>query len=214
MFREKVFVAGASGAIGKRLVPQLVARGYTVVAMTRSPANGDALRARGAEPVVADGLDRDAVLQALMRAEPDVVIHEMTSLARGTGLKRFDDDFALTNRLRTEGTGNLLAGARAVGARRFVAQSFGNWSYEPSGSGPKTEDDPLDPDPPAQQRETLAAIGRLEAAVLGDRELEGVVLRYGNFYGPGASETVRDVSARQPMRPVESEPAGTRPVQP
>jgi nucleoside-diphosphate-sugar epimerase len=186
----KVFVAGASGAIGKRLIPLLVGRGYAVVAMTHTPHNAGLLRARGAEPVVADGLDRDAVMQALMRAEPDVVIHEMTALARVTSLRRFDDEFALTNRLRTEGTDHLLEGARAAGARRFVAQSFGNWNYERRGSSPKRETDPLDPDPPARQRRSLAAIRHLEHAVLGDERLEGVVLRYGNLYGPGTDFAV------------------------
>jgi 2-alkyl-3-oxoalkanoate reductase len=184
MFSEKVFVAGASGAIGKRLVPQLVSRGYVVVAMTHTPGNADALRARGAEPVIADGLDRDAVMKAVMRAEPDVVIHEMTGLARGTGLKRFDEDFALTNQLRTVGTDNLLVAARTAGARRFVAQSFGNWNYERTGSGPKSETDPLDPEPPAQQRVSLAALRYLETAVTGTDDIEGIVLRYGNLYGP------------------------------
>jgi nucleoside-diphosphate-sugar epimerase len=181
----KVFVAGASGAIGKRLVPLLVGRGYAVVAMTHNPHNADGQRARGAEPVVADGLDRTAVVTALMRAEPDIVVHEMTGLAGVTSVKRFDDEFALTNLLRTEGTDHLLEGARAAGARRFVAQSFGNWNYERTGTAPKRETDGLDPDPPAQQRRALAAIRYLEAAVGAADGLDGVVLRYGNLYGPG-----------------------------
>ena len=181
----KVFVAGASGAIGKRLVPLLVGRGYAVVAMTRTFLHADGLRARGAEPVVADGLDRCAVIKALLRAEPDVVIHEMTALSGVTSVRRFDGEFALTNRLRTEGTDHLLEGARAAGARRFIAQSFGNWNYARSGTDPKTESDPFDPHPPAQQRRSLAAIRHLEDAVAGAQDLEGVVLRYANLYGPG-----------------------------
>jgi nucleoside-diphosphate-sugar epimerase len=181
----KVFLAGAAGAIGKRLVPLLVGRGYTVVAMTRSPRNADGLRARGAEPVIADGLDRDAVMQAVLRAEPDVVIHEMTGLAGVTSVRRFDHDFALTNRLRTEGTDHLLEAARVAGTRRFVAQSFGNWNYERTGTAPKSETDRLDPAPPAHQRMSLAAIRYLEDTVVGADGLEGVALRYGNLYGPG-----------------------------
>jgi nucleoside-diphosphate-sugar epimerase len=183
-------VAGASGAIGKRLVPLLVGRGYDVVAMTHSPRNADALCARGAEPVVADGLDRDAVIAALMRAEPDVVIHEMTALAGLTSVKRFDDDFALTNRLRTEGTDHLLEGALIAGAHRFVAQSFGNWNYERAGTVAKRETDPLDADPPESQRQSLAAIRYLEGAVAAADGIEGVVLRYGNLYGPGTGFSI------------------------
>src|SRR3954452_20463867 len=144
----KVFLAGATGALGRRLVPLLTARGHEVVAMTRSPDKVALLRDLGAEAVVADGLDRDAVMAAVARAEPEAVLHEMTALTGMTSVRRFDDDFALTNRLRTEGTDILLAAARAAGARRFVAQSFGNWNYERTGSRPKTEDDPLDPNPP------------------------------------------------------------------
>jgi nucleoside-diphosphate-sugar epimerase len=181
----RVFVAGATGAVGARLVPLLVAGGHDVVAMTRSAAKARGLRALGAEPVVADGLDRAAVMTVLARSEPEVVVHEMTGLTGVTGVRDFDAQFALTNRLRTEGTAHLLEAGRAAGARRFVAQSFGNWNYERSGAAAKSEDDPFDPDPPAHQRRSLAAIAQLEDAVLGAVELEGVALRYGNLYGPG-----------------------------
>jgi nucleoside-diphosphate-sugar epimerase len=181
----KVFVAGASGALGMRLVQLLVECGFDVAAMTRSPDKERSLREIGGEPVVADGLDRGAVMTAVMRSEPEVVIHQMTGLAGMTSLRNFDKEFALTNRLRTEGTDHLLEAARAAGARRFIAQSFGNWNYERTGAGPKTEDDPLDSSPPAKQRQSLAAIRHLEKAVLGAEEIEGVALRYGNFYGPG-----------------------------
>jgi nucleoside-diphosphate-sugar epimerase len=180
----KIFVAGATGAVGARLVPMLVDAGHDVVAMTRSPQKSEALRALGAEPVVADGLDRAAVMQAVLRAEPEVVIHQMTALANVKSLKKFDDEFALTNRLRTEGVDHLLEAARAAGARRFIAQSYGGWTYEPTGSGLKTEDDPFDPDPPANQRRSMQAIRHLERAVV-DSGLEGIALRYANFYGPG-----------------------------
>jgi nucleoside-diphosphate-sugar epimerase len=181
----KVFVAGASGAVGRRLVPLLIASGHDVVAMTHSPEKSQSLRATGAQPVVADGLDRAAVMKAVMRSEPEVVVHEMTGLSGVTSLKDFDKQFALTNRLRMEGTDHLLEAARAAGARRFIAQSFGNWNYERTGSGPKSEDDPFDPDPPANQRRSLAAIRHLERAVAEADGMEGVALRYATLYGPG-----------------------------
>jgi 2-alkyl-3-oxoalkanoate reductase len=181
----RIFVAGAGGALGAHLVPALIDGGHDVVAMTRSPGKADALRALGAEPAVADGLDRAAVVQAVTRAEPEVVIHQMTALARMKSLMRFDAEFAITNRLRTEGTDHLVAAARAAGARRVIVQSYGSWNYERTGTGLKSEDDPLDPDPPAQQRESLAAIRHLERAVLDAADLEGIALRYASFYGPG-----------------------------
>ena len=183
----KVFVAGASGAVGNQLVPQLVATGYEVVAMTLSPRHDESLRAQGATPVVADALDRSAVIDAVKQATPDVIIDELTALAGVKDFKRFDDEFALTNRLRTEGTSYLLEAARATGVRRFIAQSYGNWNYARTGTGPKTEDDPLDPTPPKNQTQTLAAIRALESAVLGTAGIEGVALRYGNLYGPGTN---------------------------
>jgi 2-alkyl-3-oxoalkanoate reductase len=181
----KVFLAGASGAIGSRLLPLLTEIGYDVVAMTRSSTKARELLTSGVDAVVADGLDRNAVMTAVMRSEPDVVIHEMTGLTGMTDMRRFDTGFALTNRLRTEGTDHLLEAARAAGVRRFIAQSFGNWNYERTGSAPKSEDDPLDPNPPANQRRSLAAIRHLEQAVLASDGQEGVALRYANLYGPG-----------------------------
>jgi 2-alkyl-3-oxoalkanoate reductase len=181
----KIFVAGATGAVGKRLVPLLVASGYDVVAMTRSPEKVDSLRAAGVEPVVADGLDRTAVMEAVKKAEPEVVIHQMSGLTGIKSFKNFDKEFALTNRLRTEGTNHLLEATHAAGGRRLIAQSFGNWNYERTGTGPKSEEDPLDPKPPANQSRSIQAIRHLEQAVIGADGIEGVVLRYGNFYGPG-----------------------------
>lgn len=181
----KVFVAGASGAVGKQLVPQLLAGGYEVVAMTRSPRHTEALRAAGAEPVVADALDRSAVMRAVEQTRPEVIIHQLTALTGAKDYKNFDQEFALTNRLRTEGADYLLEAARAVGARRFIAQSFGNWDYARTGTGLKTEDDPLDPYPPRNQTKSLEAIQHLESAVTGTPGIEGIALRYGNLYGPG-----------------------------
>jgi nucleoside-diphosphate-sugar epimerase len=183
----KVFLAGATGAVGKQLIPVLVADGHAVVAMTRSPDKAAGLRSAGAEPVVADGLDREAVRDAVARAQPQVVVHQMTALTAVSNMRKFEREFALTNRLRTEGTDNLLAAARAAGARRLVVQSFAGWPYAHEGGPVKTEDDPLDPDPPKQLRSTLDAIRHLEAAVTGAGDVEGVVLRYGGFYGPGTS---------------------------
>ena len=183
----KVFVAGATGAVGKPLVPLLVSNGYEVVGLTRSPDKASTLRAAGAEPVIADGLDRNAIIQAVGRCKPDVIVHQMTGLAKMSNLKNFDDEFASTNQLRTTGTDILLEAARAAGTQRLIAQSYGNWNYERVGGSVKTEDDPLDPDPPDSMRRTLAAIRYVESRVLGAAELEGVVLRYGSLYGPGTS---------------------------
>ena len=183
----RVFVAGASGAIGRPLVKHLVARGHRVTATTRSPAKADGLRGLGAEPVVVDGLDALAVGQAVARAEPEAIVHQMTALSGMNDLRHWEASFARTNELRTRGTDNLLAAALAAGVRRFAVQSYANWTYAQTGSAPKTEDDPFDPHPPRAQASTLAAIRHLERTVL-EAPLAGVVLRYGNFYGPGASE--------------------------
>lgn len=207
----KVFVAGATGAMGKRLVPALVAAGHEVTAMTRSPGKTAALAAAGATPAVADGLDRASVLRAVEQAAPDVIIHQLTGLTGMKSLKRFDAEFAATNRLRTEGTDNLLAAARAAGVRRIVAQSYGNWNYARSGTALKTEDDQFDPDPPANQRETLAAIEYVERAVTGAVGIEGIALRYGNFYGPGTGISADgDISAQVRKRafPIVGDGAG------
>src|SRR3954471_17963606 len=160
----RIFIAGASGTLGRRLVAQLVARGPHVTGTTRSRAGE--LRALGAEPVVVDPLDAAALREAVVRAEPDVVVHQLTALAGMGMVRNFDKAFAVTNRLRTEGTDNLIAAARAAGARRLVWQSFAGWAYAPAGPGLKTEDDPLDPEPPADARQSLAAIRYLEHAVL------------------------------------------------
>lgn len=183
----RVFVAGASGVIGHRLVPKLIANGHEVVATTRTPEKIEKLRALGAEAMVVDGLDASAVAEAVARAEPEVVIHQMTALTGAGNLRRFDDEFAVTNELRTRGTDHLLAAAEASGARRFSAQSFTGWASTREGGQVKTEEGPLDPNPPAAQRKTLEAIRYLETAVTNAPSIEGLVLRYGVFYGPGTS---------------------------
>jgi nucleoside-diphosphate-sugar epimerase len=183
----KVLVAGATGALGSQLVPRLVAAGHDVTGMTRSPARAAAVRRLGATPVVADALDPDAVAHAVAEAAPQVIVHELTALSGAIDLRHFERSFALTNRLRTEGTDHLLAAGRAAGVERFVIQSFAGWPFARSGGPVKTEDDPLDPAPAAPMRTTFDAIRHLEAAVLGARWTQGVVLRYGGFYGPGTS---------------------------
>jgi nucleoside-diphosphate-sugar epimerase len=180
----RVFVAGAGGAIGRRLVPQLVATGHEVVATTQRQEKVQELCALGARGVAMDGLDAGSVGEAVARAEPEAVIHQMTALPLSPDLRHFDREFARTNQLRTQGTDHLLAAADAVGVRRFVAQSFTGWPNQRSGGPVKTEDDPLEPDPPGQ-RESLEAIRYLEHSVLKPAPIEGIVLRYGSFYGPG-----------------------------
>jgi nucleoside-diphosphate-sugar epimerase len=185
----KVFVAGATGAIGKQLVPMLVERGHEVTGMTRSAAKADLIRSLGARPVVADALDPEAVAQAVAEGEPEAVVHELTDLT-GTFARNIDKAFATTNRLRTEGTDHLLAAAKAAGARRFIAQSFAGWPFKRVGGPVKDENDPLDDAPPKPVRQTLGAIRHLEDAVTRDGVIEGIALRYGGFYGPGTSLAV------------------------
>lgn len=203
----KVFVAGATGVLGRELVPQLVARGHEVVGMTRTASKQDGLRALGARPVVADALDPDAVAQAVASAEPEVIVHQLTALSGPMSVRdarRPDRSFAvtMTNRLRTEATDHLLAAGRAVGARRFVAQSIAAFRFARTGGPVQTEADPFDPnDPPAALRTGLAAIRHLEEAVTGAHWLEGVVLRYGGFYGPGTGISLApDAMMAAPIR--------------
>jgi 2-alkyl-3-oxoalkanoate reductase len=150
-----IFIAGASGAVGRSLVPLLIAHGHTVTGTTRSAAKAGALREIGAAPVVLDGLDRPAVLAAVAAARPDAIVHQMTALAGVGGLRRFERVFATTNRLRTEGTAHLLEAGRAAGVERFVAQSYAGWPAARTGGPVKTEDDPLDHSPPEAVRSTL-----------------------------------------------------------
>jgi nucleoside-diphosphate-sugar epimerase len=183
----RVFVAGATGAIGKQLVPRLVAAGHEVTGMTRSESKEAMIRELGAVPVVADALDPDQVAEAVGRARPDVIVHELTAIG-DLDMRHFDRDFALTNRLRTEGTDYLLSAGRAVEVQRFVAQGIASYgAYARTGGPVKSEEDPLDTAPAHEMRETLTAIRHLEEAVLGARWTEGIVLRYGTFYGPGTS---------------------------
>jgi nucleoside-diphosphate-sugar epimerase len=182
----KVFVAGATGALGRPLIRQLVERGHEVTGMTRSESKTELLRELGAKPVVADALDPDGVARAVAEANPDVIIHQLTAIGQFNP-RHMERDFAATNRLRTDGTDHLLAAGRAVGVKRFVAQSFAPWPYERTGGMVKSEEDPLDSSPPAEVRTTVEAIKYLEKAVTGAEWTEGIALRYGGFYGPGTS---------------------------
>ena len=188
----KVFLAGATGVLGRALVPRLVARGHEVVGMTRSASKQDLVRSLGARAVVADALDPDAVGQAVASAEPEVIVHQLTALSGAMSVRearRPDRSlaFTMTNRLRTEATDHLLAAGRAVGARRFVAQSFGAFRFARTGGPVQTEADPIDPDPPAALRMALPGILHVEQAVTTIEWGEGLALRYGGFYGPGTS---------------------------
>ena len=183
----RVFVAGATGAIGKQLVPRLVGAGHEVHGMTRSASKPATLSELGAVPAVADALDPDQVAAAVGSARPEVIVHQLTAIG-ALDMRHLDRDFALTNRLRTEATDHLLSAGQAVGVRRFVAQGIAGFgAYARTGGLVKSEEDPLDPTPVREMRETVAAIRHLEQAVLGAKWTEGIVLRYGAFYGPATS---------------------------
>jgi nucleoside-diphosphate-sugar epimerase len=190
----RVFVAGASGAIGTRLLPQLIERGHEVIGTFNSPGNAERVRALGAEPVSLDLLDARAVRKAVLEAAPDAIVHQATALANMRFSRKFDRGFAQTNRLRTEGTDALLAAAREAGVRRFVAQSFASALYARVGGPVKTEDDPLDPDPLPSMRETNRAMRYLDKAVI---DAGGTALRYGGFYGAANDGLVEPVRKRQ-----------------
>jgi nucleoside-diphosphate-sugar epimerase len=190
----RVFVAGASGAIGTRLVPQLVEHGHEVVGTVHSPGNAERVRALGAEPVVLDLLDQTRVRAAVLEARPDAIVHEATALADATWGRDFDKVFAGTNALRTKGTDALLAAAREAGVRRFVAQSFASYRYARDGGPVKTEDDPLDSNPPANARQGWAAMEHLDRAVV---DAGGISLRYGLFYGAANDGLIEPVLKRQ-----------------
>ncbi len=194
----RVFVTGATGALGQHLVPGLVAAGHEVTATTRTQGKTGQLRAAGAVPVVVDGLDRAGVIAAVRAAEPEVIVHQMTALAAMRSLRNPDRLFAATNELRTQGTDNLLAAAAEAGTRRVVAQGYTGWPNERSGGPVKTEDDPLDSRVPRSAVQTLKAIKYVEQTVP-QAVPEGIALRYGSFYGPGASQVLLDTLRKRQL---------------
>jgi nucleoside-diphosphate-sugar epimerase len=190
----RVFVAGASGALGSRLVPQLIDAGHDVVGTHNSSANAERLRTLGATPMMVDLLDVRAVRKAVLESAPDAIVHEATALGSAKWGRNFDKTFAGTNALRTKGTDALLAAAREAGVRRFVAQSFASYRAAREGGPVKTEDDPLDPNPPANAQRSFAAMAHLERAV---SDFGGIVLRYGLFYGAANDGLIEPVRKRQ-----------------
>jgi nucleoside-diphosphate-sugar epimerase len=194
----RVFVAGATGVIGQFLVPGLVAAGHEVTGSTRSALKANQLKGQGATPVIVDGLDRDGVLKAVMAAQPEVIIHQMTSLTSMRSLRNFDKTFAVTNELRSNGTDYLLDAAQQAGTRRFIAQSFIGWNNNRTGTKIKTEDDPLDPQPLAGTAKSLAALKHLEE-VVPPAVPEGLVLRYGLLYGHGASDPMLEAVRKRQL---------------
>jgi nucleoside-diphosphate-sugar epimerase len=190
----RVFVVGASGAIGTPLVRQLVDRGHEVIGTFKSPEKAERLRALGAEAIALDLLDAGAVRKAVLETKPAAIIHQATALADARFGRKLDRTFAPTNRLRTEGTDALLAAAREANVHRFVAQSFANYRYAREGGPVKTENDPLDPAPPATTRGTSAAMRHLEEAVMG---AGGIALRYGGFYGAANDGLIKPVCKRR-----------------
>ncbi len=190
----RIFVAGASGAIGTRLVPQLVNRGHQVIGTSRSAERAERLRALGAEPIALDLLDPRAVRKAVLETKPEAIVHQATALADLRFSRNFDRSFAPTNQLRTKGTDALLDAAREGGVHRFVAQSFANYRYARQGGPVRTEGDPLDFAPPVMARETYAAMSYLDQAV---SDAGGTVLRYGGFYGAANDALLKSVRKRQ-----------------
>ena len=197
----RILVAGASGALGRFLVPRLLAGGHQVVGSSRSEQKAEIIRGLGAEAILADGLDAESVRRAVHAAEPEAIVHQMTSLGGVADLRHFDRAFAVTNRLRTSGTDHLISAAREAGVKRFVAQSYCGWPYARIGGPVKTEEDPLDPKPPRQLRPALVAIRHLEAVVT-QEPVSGIILRYGAFYGPNTGvldDSVLEQLARRRM---------------
>ena len=190
----RVFVTGASGAIGSRLVPQLIEAGHEVTGTHNSPASAELLRTLGAKPVMVDLLDARAMRKAVLENEPEAIVHQATALANAKFGRNLDKTLAKTNELRTKGTDALLAAAREARVRRFVAQSALYYRYAREGGPVKTEDDPLDPTPPPNTQQALAAMNHLEQAV---SDFGGIALRYGAFYGAANDGLIEPVRKRR-----------------
>ncbi|MFD4960788.1 NAD-dependent epimerase/dehydratase family protein [Microbacterium sp. NPDC058389] len=180
----KIFIAGGTGAVGSRLIPQLVAAGHEVTGTSRGVAGAGRIDAVGAHGVVMDGRDAASIRRAVLDAQPDVVVHQLTSLAEGFDFKRFDEVFAVTDELRTHATDALISAAQEVGTGRVIVQSYTGWTNERTGGPVKTEADPLDPHPVPTSAKSLAAIAHAERAAV---DAGGLALRYGSFYGSGQS---------------------------
>jgi 2-alkyl-3-oxoalkanoate reductase len=198
--KMRVLVAGAGGVVGKVLVPALAARGHKVLGLVHSEERASLVQSLGAQPVIADALDRTGIADCVQRFKPDAITHQLTALPASTDLRHFGKVFEQTNRLRTTGLDNLLAAARAVGVRRFVAQSFCGWPNERIGGPVKTEDDPLDAHSPEQFRSTLVALKHVEATMASATDVRGCALRYGGFYGPGTFISADGAMVRQVRR--------------
>jgi len=183
----RIFLTGGTGVIGRALLPRLISAGHEVVALTRNAEKSAVVEAFGAKAAIGDPFDAAALRATVRAAEPEVIIHQLTALSRIGNFKKFNQEFALTNRFRTEVTATLLDAARACGARRFLAQSFCGGPFAQVGGPVKTEEDPLDPRPPGSFREVHAAIAQLERAVTECEDVEALALRYGMLYGPGTS---------------------------
>jgi len=181
----RIFIAGASGVLGRALTPVLISCGHTICGMFKDSSNIPLVESLGAKAAIADALDMEAVLQAVLQYRPEAIISQLTALGGPMDLFHFDRYFAQTNRLRTKGNDNLLAAARTFGVRKFVAQSFGGWPYRPVGSWVKSEGDSLNPSPPRQAAATLEAIRYLERKVTEASDLKAIALRYSGLYGPG-----------------------------
>ncbi len=196
---RRIFVAGATGVLGRRLVEMLVERGYEVTGLTRTPSKRALLEELGARPVVADALDAPAMHEAIRTARPEIVVHQMTALSDLGSLRNFEKAFRQNARLRAEGTDILLAASREAGVGRFVAQAFAGFLLGPGEPGVLSEDDPLLTPAPEPFRRVLEADRHLEAAVLGATWTEGIVLRYGGFYGPGTTMSKRPPGLQSEM---------------
>ena len=180
----RVFLAGATGAIGRRLVPQLVEAGHRVTAITRREEKLAELYDLGAEPVLGDVFDAGRLGSVVAHTEPDAVINELTDLPQSLNPRKLKDYYAANNRVRREGTKNLLGAARGAGVRRFLVQGAAYW-YAPTGGSVKTEESPLYLDAPAPIGPAVETIKEIEDTVLSADSMQGIILRYGMFYGPG-----------------------------